>query len=92
MKRKEVSIAPELNTVVVFSTDDTSFHGHPDPLVCPGGITRDSIALYYYSPAKATDQTRDQREATDYRARGITDTEVILSSAKSKLIDRLKRR
>jgi hypothetical protein len=34
---------------VVFTTTDTSFHGHPEPLACPEGRTRKSIALYYYS-------------------------------------------
>ncbi len=42
-------IAPLANRCVVFSTSSTSFHGHPDPLTCPKGVTRRSIALYYYS-------------------------------------------
>ena len=46
MSRKEASIVPDLNTVAVFSTDESSYHGHPDPLSCPEGVTRDSIALY----------------------------------------------
>lgn len=42
-------IAPISNTCVVFSTTKDSFHGMPDPLRCPEGRTRNSIALYYYS-------------------------------------------
>lgn len=45
----EKRIAPERNTMVVFTTCDGSWHGHPDPLACPDGEYRDSIALYYYS-------------------------------------------
>jgi Rps23 Pro-64 3,4-dihydroxylase Tpa1-like proline 4-hydroxylase len=44
-----VKVAPIFNTMVVFTTDSTSFHGHPDPLASPPGITRRSIATYYYA-------------------------------------------
>lgn len=42
-------IAPILNRLVVFETTDFSFHGHPDPLRCPDGVTRKSMAWYYYT-------------------------------------------
>ena len=42
-------IAPLFNRTVIFSTSDTSYHGHPHPLLCPEGVTRKSLALYYYS-------------------------------------------
>ena len=42
-------IAPEFNRLVIFETTDFSFHGHPDPLACPPGTRRRSLALYYYS-------------------------------------------
>lgn len=42
-------IAPIANRCVVFSTTRDSYHGMPDPLRCPEGITRRSLALYYYS-------------------------------------------
>lgn len=49
MQRCVHRIAPVLNRCVVFSTTDTSFHGHPEPLACPEHRTRNSLALYYYS-------------------------------------------
>ena len=42
-------IAPVANRCVVFSTTRDSYHGMPDPLRCPDGVTRRSLALYYYS-------------------------------------------
>ena len=42
-------IAPIKNRCVVFSTTRDSYHGMPDPLRCPPGVTRRSLALYYYS-------------------------------------------
>ncbi len=49
MRRCAHKIAPRLNRAVIFNTDATSFHGHPIPLATPPGITRKSIALYYYT-------------------------------------------
>jgi Rps23 Pro-64 3,4-dihydroxylase Tpa1-like proline 4-hydroxylase len=43
------AIAPLAGRAVIFATTDSSFHGHPNPLACPYGISRRSIALYYYS-------------------------------------------
>ncbi len=61
------AIPPEANTMVVFTTDDKSFHGHPHPLACPEGVTRDSIALYYYSPLRPAVNWETPRRNTDYR-------------------------
>ena len=46
------SIQPIFNRCVVFNTDATSYHGHPDPLNTPPEITRKSAALYYYTASK----------------------------------------
>ena len=42
-------IKPDLGRIVVFSTTDFSYHGHPHPLTAPEGRVRRSIALYYYT-------------------------------------------
>ena len=48
-KRK---ILPTFNKMVIFSTNDFSNHGHPDPVNCPVGQSRKSIALYYFSDGR----------------------------------------
>lgn len=53
MEKKVVSVAPIFNRCVVFNTDATSYHGHPDPLQSPADVSRKSIALYYYTASKA---------------------------------------
>lgn len=63
-------VPPMANTMVVFTTDDRSYHGHPQPLACPDGVTRDSIALYYYSAIKPTQNHAYKRKTTDYRSLG----------------------
>ncbi|HVN21840.1 MAG TPA: 2OG-Fe(II) oxygenase [Dongiaceae bacterium] len=56
---------PLLNHALIFTTDEKSLHGFPDPLQCPEGQTRKSLALYYYTVEKATIPAR----STDYFAR-----------------------
>jgi hypothetical protein len=41
---------------VVFSTTDDSYHGHPDPLTCPEGRSRRSIAMYYYTVGRPREE------------------------------------
>jgi Rps23 Pro-64 3,4-dihydroxylase Tpa1-like proline 4-hydroxylase len=45
-------IEPIFNRLVVFETHDRSFHGFPEPLNVPDGITRKSLILYYYTVEK----------------------------------------
>lgn len=45
----EKKILPIFNRLVIFNTNDFTYHGHPEPLKCPENISRKSIALYYYS-------------------------------------------
>ena len=42
-------IQPIFNRAVIFSTGEKTYHGHPHPLNTPEGISRYSIALYYYT-------------------------------------------
>jgi hypothetical protein len=52
MNAKVKGYLPIANRVVIFSTTDTAFHGHPTPLDCPKGMYRKSIALYYYTKGR----------------------------------------
>jgi hypothetical protein len=66
MARCEVSVAPLANRCVMFNTTSTSNHGNPQPVNHPAGITRKSIALYYYTAT----WTGDEREhTTQFKAR-----------------------
>jgi hypothetical protein len=61
-------VAPVFNRCVIFNTDATSYHGHPNPLRVPEGMTRKSVALYYYTASQKIyeDQSLD---STKYMAR-----------------------
>ena len=61
--------APLFNRMIIFATTDFSYHGHPRPLECPPDVTRNSIALYYYSQERPAHEIRfDRSERTNYRA------------------------
>jgi Rps23 Pro-64 3,4-dihydroxylase Tpa1-like proline 4-hydroxylase len=55
LDRLHERVYPLFNRMVVFSTSEKSYHGHPDELMCTDNITRKSIALYYYTATKTTD-------------------------------------
>jgi hypothetical protein len=54
--RCEAKVAPLFNRVMVFGTTSFTYHGHPDPLQCPEGMTRKSLALYYFSNGRPADE------------------------------------
>ena len=66
MSEAVVRVAPTFNRCVIFNTDSTSYHGNPDPIRHPEGISRRSIALYYYT-ATWSDAKRDH--TTQFRVR-----------------------
>jgi hypothetical protein len=49
---------------VIFTTDATSFHGHPEPMQCPEDVKRRSLALYYFSV-----EDDPMVRSTEYRSR-----------------------
>ena len=64
MKRCVEKVSPIANRVLIFTTDATSFHGHPEPMRCPEGTARRSLALYYFSI-----ETDPFVRSTEYRPR-----------------------
>jgi Rps23 Pro-64 3,4-dihydroxylase Tpa1-like proline 4-hydroxylase len=52
LSRPVQKIAPLFNRTVIFSTGEQSFHGHPEPLRTPPGVTRKSVSLYYYTAGR----------------------------------------
>ena len=89
MKRCAKRIAPMGNRVVIFTTDARSFHGHPDPLRCPPGVARQSLALYYF-----TKEDHPEVRSTEYRARpgdGARSLLIYLDKQLLRAYDRTKR-
>ena len=68
VKERAHSILPLGNRLVVFETTERSWHGHPDPLNPPRGITRKSIAAYYYSAERPESEIAPEH-STVFRTR-----------------------
>jgi hypothetical protein len=64
MSHCEATVSPVGNRILLFSTDEDAYHGHPDPLACPPDRARRSLALYYF-----TEDADPLVRSTDYRAR-----------------------
>jgi hypothetical protein len=47
--RRERSIVPIFNRMVIFDTKPNAYHGHPNPVVAPPGATRKAISAYYFT-------------------------------------------
>jgi 2OG-Fe(II) oxygenase superfamily len=57
---------PQFNSALLFNTDDRSYHGFPEPLTCPEGQSRKSLAFYYYTVEEGA---HTAVRSTNYRAR-----------------------
>lgn len=74
-------VSPIANRVLIFTTDPTSFHGHPEPMLCPEGVARRSLALYYF-----TVEQQPMVRSTEYRSRPGDGTRSILIFADKELL------
>jgi hypothetical protein len=77
--------------MLVFTTTEDSFHGHPDGLTCPPDMARRSLAMYYF-----TEESAPVRKATNYQARPqetkVRKAAIAADRAVLDLYDRAKRR
>ncbi|PIE24038.1 MAG: proline hydroxylase [Planctomycetota bacterium] len=68
VKRCAKKVLPIFNRIAVFSTTEHSWHGHPDPLNCPEGMSRKSLALYYYTNGRPENEEAAEH-STVFRTR-----------------------
>lgn len=72
MSRCEAKVLPLFNRMMIFGTTDFTYHGHPDPLRCPEGMTRKSLALYYFTNGRPAEELSEQH-STLFRERCKSD-------------------
>ena len=72
MQHCVTKIAPVNNRLIVFLTNDYTFHGHPQPLNCPPDESRRSLILYYYTsrPREADEIAKEDPHRALWRNRG----------------------
>ncbi|KRF24824.1 MULTISPECIES: 2OG-Fe(II) oxygenase [unclassified Phycicoccus] len=91
MTAAQAKVQPAGNRMLIFTTSEDSFHGHPDALTCPEDVARRSMALYYF-----TEEENAVRKSTNYRARpdeaGIKRAAIAVDRGAVDLYDRAKRK
>ncbi|MGI4792604.1 MAG: 2OG-Fe(II) oxygenase [Janthinobacterium lividum] len=58
-------VLPTFGRTILFSQSAESLHGHPEPVACPPGRTRRSIAAYFYSNGRP-DVSPAERRTTQF--------------------------
>jgi Rps23 Pro-64 3,4-dihydroxylase Tpa1-like proline 4-hydroxylase len=51
------SYSPLFNNFIMFRVSDKVFHGYPEPIDCPTGMSRKSINFFYYTDEPDKDQS-----------------------------------
>jgi hypothetical protein len=69
-------VAPLFNRAVLFDTSQNSWHGLPEPLRCPLGVTRNSLAVYYLLGVSESHDKRGKALFAPYKDQ-IFDPEVL---------------
>jgi hypothetical protein len=77
-----LNVLPEFGRTVIFRHSEESLHGHPDPVVAPGGRVRRSVAAYYYTNG-VDDQAAAERYTTYFATAPV-------ASRKAKLVSGLR--
>lgn len=92
MKGCVEKVLPVYNRLAVFSTTSHSFHGHPDPLACPEGWSRKSLALYYYTNGRPDHEIEEgkERHSTLFKDREGQDNTKESLFAKKRIIRGIK--
>ena len=81
-------VAPVFNRVVLFTTSDHSWHGHPDPLNCPEHMSRKSLALYFYTHGRPAADGEDVKHSTLWKFKPGERVEGDLEIRTKKVFDR----
>jgi Rps23 Pro-64 3,4-dihydroxylase Tpa1-like proline 4-hydroxylase len=69
MTKCEAKIAPLFNRLAIFNVTDFNLHGVPEELKCPEGMTRRSIALYYFTTDRPAGELKEGKNSTEFFAR-----------------------
>lgn len=63
-----ISTKVKFNRAIIFQTNNISWHGLPDKIMCPEGVFRKSLAYYYISPLVSKNESEKfGNDGTGYR-------------------------
>lgn len=85
-QKNVTSVKPIFNRMVIFNTNDSTLHGHPDALMFPDDYPRTSIAMYYYSKGRPDNERfRGRATTTRYLPRDRHDIDLRNGSIKARV-------
>jgi hypothetical protein len=70
-KKQIANIEPSFNRFVIFETNEISFHGHPKKLNTPVGVSRKSLAVYYYTEKRDTNEIAQEHNTIYINTEGF---------------------
>jgi hypothetical protein len=85
-------VAPMFNRGVLFETNEVSYHGHPKPLRTPMGVSRKSLAVYYYTLDRNVSELAPERNTLYRHTDGLRSYVKAAGSAATAFCERLARR
>ena len=81
--------APLFNRCVIFETNEISYHGHPKPLRTPDGVSRKSIATYYYTETRPANEIAGEHNTIYVNTEGLTGQYKRFTSGVKAFVERL---
>jgi hypothetical protein len=90
-KKQLENVSPLFNRCVIFETNEVSFHGHPKPLAAPGGLTRKSLAVYYYTRERPAHEIAGEHNTVYVNTEGTGGLFKNLKSGLKAAVERVKK-
>lgn len=91
-KKMVAKYAPLFNECVIFETNEHSYHGHPEPLNTPDGISRKSIAVYYYTEQRPESEKAHEHNTVYVNTRGVSGAIHKIQNSIKALLERIQKR
>ena len=86
------NILPSFNRMAMFETNEISFHGHPKALKSPVGLSRKSLAAYYYTDTRPKNEIADEHNTIYINTEGLKGKVKNLTSGVQALLERVNSR
>ena len=91
-KKEQIgNINPAFNRCVIFETNKVSFHGHPKPIKTPKGISRKSLAAYFYTNDRPEEEIELDRNTLYVNTEGVNGTVKNIKSGVKAFFERIKK-
>ena len=85
-------ISPKFNRLVLFETNEISFHGHPKPLTIPLDVSRKSLATYYYTKTRPVSEIAGEHNTIYVNTEGVKGSVKRLKSGVRAALERVNKR